>query len=546
MKVCAIIPSHNHHQAIGATIDRLRVANIPVFVIDDGSAEPTHSRLAALHDEQRSVIVHRLTPNRGKGAAVVEGFHMAAAAGFTHAVQVDADGQHDLDELPALLDLSARHPEALISGQPVYDRSIPIGRKIGRWITHVWVWIETLSLHIRDSMCGFRVYPLAGVQAVLADDHIGQRMDFDTEIMVRMVWRGIPVHMWPVKVIYPPGNTSNFDLLADNWRISKMHARLFCGMILRLPSILARRANGSKSHTSHWAKLGERGAYWGLRFCAAAYRIAGPRLCRLVMAPIVLYFLLTGTEQRRASRDFLTRALGRPPTFAEIYRHFAAFAGRAVDTFGAWIGAIGRDSVIVETPDVLAGATADTRGALFVVAHVGNVDLSRATLDDATRARITVLVHTRNAENYNRMLREFRPEAAANMIQVTDVGPETAIDLKDRVERGEWVVIAGDRTPVLSQGRVSHVPFFGAPAAFSNGPWILGALLDCPIYLLSCLRDGPKHRLSLELFADRIVLPRQDRTAALTGYAARYAERLEQLARRDPFQWFNFYDFWAR
>lgn len=546
MKVCAIIPSHNHDQVIGAIVDHLVSAEIPIFVIDDGSSEPARARLAALHDEARHVTVHRLTPNRGKGVAMMTGFRLAAAAGFSHAVQVDADGQHDLAELPALLALAARHPTALISGRPVYDDSAPLGRKIGRWITHVWVWIETLSLHIRDSMCGFRVYPMAAVQTVMAHDHIGRRMDFDTEIMVRMVWRGTPVHMWPVKVIYPPGNTSNFDLLADNWRITKMHTRLVCGMILRLPSILVRRAKRTDGQPSHWAVLGERGAYWGLRFCAAAYRLAGPRLCRLIMAPIVLYFLLTGTEQRRASRDFLTRALGRPPTFFEIYRHFASFAGRAVDTFGAWIGAIRPDSVTVETPEALARAAVDRRGALFVVAHIGNVDLSRAVLDPVTRSRITVLVHTRNAANYNRMLREFRPEAATNMIQVTEIGPETAIELKERVERGEWVVIAGDRTPILSQGRTSIVPFFGRPAPFSNGPWILGALLDCPVYLLSCLRDGAKHRLSLEPFAERIVLPRQDRAAALAEYAARYATWLERMARRDPYQWFNFYDFWAR
>lgn len=545
MKVCAIIPSYNHDQTIGIIVDRLRAAHLSVFIIDDGSAEPARSRLADLHDESRGIIVHRLNANRGKGGAMLEGFRLAAAAGFSHAVQVDADGQHDLDALPQLLKLATDHPNALISGRPIYDRSIPLGRKIGRWVTHVWVWIETLSLRIRDSMCGFRVYPMAAVQAVIAHDHIGQRMDFDTEIMVRMFWRGTPIHMCPVKVIYPPGNISHFNLLADNWRISKMHTRLICGMILRLPFILMLRL-GVRDVPSHWASLGERGAYWGLRFCAASYRLLGPRLCRIVMAPIVLYFLLTGSEQRRASRDFLTRALERPPSFREVYRHFAAFAGRAVDTLGAWIGAIGRDSIVVDTPEVLAQASADRSGALFVVAHLGNVDLARATLDPETRARLTVLVHTSNAANYNRMLREFRPEAAMNMIQVTEIGPATAIALKERVDRGEWVVIAGDRTPVLSQGRVSYVPFFKHIAAFSTGPWVLAALLGCPVYLLFCLRDGARHRLSLELFAERIELPRHDRDAVLTGHMARYAERLEQHARRDPFQWFNFYDFWAR
>ena len=545
MKICAIIPSYNHDQAIGAIRDRLCALHLPVYIIDDGSSEPARSRLAGLHDENRGIVVHRLNANCGKGVAMIEGFRLAIAAGFSHALQIDADGQHDLDELPQLLLLARDHPKALISGRPLFDRSIPLGRKIGRWVTHIWVWIETLSLRIPDSMCGFRVYPLEATQQVIAHDHIGPHMEFDTEIMVRLFWRGTPVHMWPVKVIYPPGNISNFKMIADNWRISKMHARLVCGMIRRLPRILMRRF-GLRDGSCHWASLGERGAYWGLRFCAASYRLLGPRLCRIVMAPIVLYFLLTGSEQRRASRDFLTHALNRPPTFREIYRHFAAFAGRTVDTLGAWIGAIGRDSIVVETPELLAQASADSRGAVIVVAHFGNVELSRATLDPDTRARLTILAHTRNAANFNRMLRDFSPEASANIIQVTEIGPETAMALKERIDRGEWVVIAGDRTPVLSQGRVSQVPFFGEAAAFSNGPWVLAAVLGCPVYLLVCLRDGAFHRLSLEHFAERIVLPRQDRNAVLTSHIARYAERLEQHARRDPFQWFNFYDVWAR
>lgn len=545
MKICAIIPSFNHHQAIGAIVERLCAEKIAVFIIDDGSVEPARSDLAKLHDESREVIVHRLDRNCGKGVAMVVGFRLAIAAGYSHALQVDADGQHDLDQLPQLLRLATEHPTALISGWPQYDDSIPLGRRIGRWLTHFWVWVETLSFRIPDSMCGFRVYPLAATEEVITHDRIGEHMDFDTEIMVRMVWRGTPVRMWPVKVIYPPGNLSNFALFADNWRITKMHSRLVCGMISRLPRLLLARF-GLSLAPSHWATLRERGAYWGLRFCAASYRLLGPRFCRVVIAPIVLYFLLTGTEQRRASRQFLAHALGRPPRFGDVYRHFAAFAGRAVDTLGAWIGAIGEESIIVETPEILAQAAGDSRGALFVVAHLGNVEVSRATLEPDSLARLTILVHTHNAANYNRMLREFSPRAATNLIQVTEIGPETAIALKQRVDRGEWVVIAGDRTPVLSQGRVSEVAFFGEPAAFSNGPWILAALLDCPVYLLFCLRDGASHRLSLEHFAERIHLPRQERKAVLTEVIARYARRLEQQARRDPFQWFNFYDFWAR
>jgi glycosyltransferase involved in cell wall biosynthesis len=240
-KVCAIVPSHDHWQAVGGVVARLRAAGLPVFVIDDGSNEPARSVLAGLQDEAGGVVVSRLARNQGKGGAVMEGFRLALAAGFTHAVQVDADGQHDLDALGGLLALSDRHSDALISGRPIYDGSVPLGRRLGRWLTHVWVWIETLSFRIGDSMCGFRVYPLAAVDRLLARDRLGRHMDFDPEIMVRLFWRGTPIVMLPIKVVYPTDNTSNFDLLRDNWRITKMHTRLVIAMLLHLPSILLHR-----------------------------------------------------------------------------------------------------------------------------------------------------------------------------------------------------------------------------------------------------------------------------------------------------------------
>jgi predicted LPLAT superfamily acyltransferase len=545
VKVCAIVPSHNHHRALPAVIERLCAAGLAVFVIDDGSAEPARSVIAALHNPSSGVTVRRRELNGGKGAAVMDGFRIAEAEGFTHAVQVDADGQHDLDALPTMLGLVERHPDAVICGHPVYDDSVPTARHVGHWFTNAWIWLETLSFRITDGMCGFRVYPLASVAELMANEMLRPRMDFDTDIIVRLFWRGTPVRMVPVKVIYPPGNTSNFNVLRDNWRITKMHTRLVCTMLLRLPSILAHRPRHLADDVSHWANLRERGAYWGLRFCELAYRLLGRTGCRMVLAPIVFFFYLAGAEQRRASLAFLGRVLGHPATFWDGYLHFLSFAYRALDTFAAWSGGITGDAVEVADRDVLAAAIADPNGAVIVVAHVGNMDLSRAVLDERTRGRLTVLIHSKHAANYNRLVRDLRPEAALNTIQVTDVGPDTAIHLKQRVERGEWVVIAGDRTPVLSQGRVTRAPFLGSEAAFSHGPCVLGALLDCPVYLMFCMRDGDRYRLMMERFADRIELPRGDRAGALRGYVTRYAARLEHYARQSPFQWYNFFDFWA-
>jgi len=544
MKLCAIIPSYNHYKVLGSIVKRLRECGLSVFIIDDGSNEPARSIIAALHNEGADIIVRRLDVNQGKGVAMQEGFRMAVAAGFTHALQVDADGQHDLDALPRLMALSEANPEAIISGQPIYDASVPKNRKIGRRVTHLWVWIETLSFRITDSMCGFRIYPLAAVQKLIAEEHIGDRMEFDTEIIVRLFWRGVAPIMLPVKVVYPADNMSNFDLLQDNWRISRMHMRLFLTMLLRLPSILKHRPP-RPALADRWANLGERGAYWGLRFCAMTYKVLGRQGCRIVMAPIVFYFYLTGTVRRRASRQFLTRALKRPPNVVEGYRHFMNFAMRALDVFIAWTGGMPSDVIETIDPQGFAEMSNDPRGGLIVVSHLGNVNLAHALLDENARARITVLTHTRHAANYNRLLREFCPDAAMNILQVTEMGPETIIDLKQRVESGSRIVIAGDRTPVTGGEHMALVPFFGAEAAFPHGPWVLGGLLDCPVYLLFCLQDGDRYRLTMERFAERINLPRATREESLRAYATRYALRLEHYAVMDPFQWYNFFDFWA-
>lgn len=545
---CAIVPSRNHAAVLADIVARLRAAGLAVFIIDDASDEPARSSIAALHAPATGVTVFRFAVNQGKGVAVVKGFELASAAGFTHAAQIDADGQHDLAALSPLLSLGAAHPDALILGAPVYDRSMPLGRRLGRWITHLWVAVEILSPRIIDSMCGFRLYPVAAVMALLAEESVGRRMDFDTEIFVRLIWRGVPVLPLPVRVTYPPGNSSNFAPLRDNWLITRMHTRLVLAMLARLPRLLRHRA--APQVPRHWSGMAERGAYWGLRVLAAAYRLTGRWGCMAALLPVALYFHLTGAEQRKASRVFLRRAYaasgkGREPGWLDGLRHSLGFARNAAETFAAWVGGI--DGAAVEVPDraEIDRVAASGRGIVLVVSHLGNIELSRATLDAATRARITLLVHTRHAENYARLLRRFHPEAAINALQVTEINPATIIALKEAVERGGWVAIAGDRTPVTGGERTSRAPFLDHDAAFPQGPYVLAHLLGCPVYLMFCLREGGRYRVYFERFADRIELPRRGKEAALADLAARYARRLESYCLRDPFQWYNFFDFWA-
>jgi glycosyltransferase involved in cell wall biosynthesis len=237
-----VIPVYNHGHAIGRMVDGVRAQDLPCILVDDGS-EPgcaaVLDTLAAQHPG--AVTLVRLSPNQGKGAAVLEGLRTAARLGHSHAVQIDADGQHRAEDLRGFIEEAREYPTAVISGCPVYDASVPKGRLYGRYLTHVWVWINTLSLQIRDSMCGFRVYPLPPVLALAEVEFIGKRMDFDPEVLVRLFWRGVPVRNRPTRVIYPDDGVSHFDVWRDNVRISKMHTRLFFGMLRRQPRQLAQR-----------------------------------------------------------------------------------------------------------------------------------------------------------------------------------------------------------------------------------------------------------------------------------------------------------------
>lgn len=545
MKFCAIIPSHNHYTALPAIVARLKQEGLAVFITDDGSEQTARVAIAALHNPQNGITVQRNETCAGKGAAVLAAMRAAITAGYTHALQVDADGQHDLTALPRFIALARHHPDALICGRPIYDTSVPAGRRIGRWITHFWVWVETLSLRIPDSMCGFRLYPLQHCAALFARTLPRSGMDFDTDIIVRLFWRGVAPVWLGVRVSYPPDNTSNFHMLRDNLRISLMHTRLVLTMLAHLPWILAHRPPHPEA-AGHWARLPERGVYLGLKFCAMLSRLAGPTGRRLLVSPVVLYFFTTGKTQRRASYDFLTRALGRPPTRREQWLHFLNFGLRALDVFQGWTGKLPADQLQAEDPAQLAAIAAEKKGCLMVVAHLGNVEVVRALIAPAIRDKVTVLVHTRNAVNFNRIISENTGDYASNLVQVTEIGPETLIALRTRLENGGIVIIAGDRTPVLSHGHCVHAPFFGKDAPFPTGPWLLAALLECPVYLMQCLQRDGRYHLSIAPFSRRITLPRTSRQDALRTIVARYAATLEKQAAAAPLQWYNFFDFWGQ
>ena len=248
IKACALIPIYNHPKALAATVAIAIQQGLDVILVDDGSAADCAQIIDRLAT-QAPVSLVRHSYNRGKGAAVKSGLAEAAKRGYSHALQIDADGQHDLTAIARFLAAAEQAPSSLISGVPRFDSSVPRHRFYGRYLTHICVWLNTLSLTITDSMCGFRFYPVAEAHRLCAQVR-GERMDFDTEFIVRWVWAARPLKELSVAVHYPEQGVSHFNLWRDNRLIAQMHIRLLFGMLWRCPRLLARkfRRNSGAGH----------------------------------------------------------------------------------------------------------------------------------------------------------------------------------------------------------------------------------------------------------------------------------------------------------
>ena len=222
-------------------VTALRRYQLPIYIVDDGSDADTQQQLAKLVDQESLVRLSRLEQNEGKGGAVMQGLRAAQRDGFTHALQIDADGQHDTADIPAFLAAAEVDSTAIICGQPIYDETVPKLRLYGRYLNHVWVWMETLSFQIKGSMCGFRLYPLRSTMKIIDKGRLPKRMDFDIAIIVRLVWAGISLTNIATRVTYPRDGISHFDVWYDNLRIVCAHAQLVFGMLWRLPILLWRK-----------------------------------------------------------------------------------------------------------------------------------------------------------------------------------------------------------------------------------------------------------------------------------------------------------------
>jgi predicted LPLAT superfamily acyltransferase len=299
----------------------------------------------------------------------------------------------------------------------------------------------------------------------------------------------------------------------------------------------------------HWAGQRERGSFVLMKFTAWLARLLGRRLISPLLYLIVLYFYLFGTKARRSIRQYqrnLANWSGRTelqPSRLSVLRHFMSFADTLLDKLDVWNGKLGLEQVtLIDPSNACTQLHQQGRGQMLVAAHLGNLEVCRALAELGERVTMNVLVHTKHAEQFNRLLGEAGA-THLRLIQVSELDAAIMLQLSERLERGEWLAIAGDRVPLKGSRKVS-VDFLGKPAAFPQGPWLLAGLLQCPVNLIHCLKIDNRYQVIIEPFAERLHWKRSERDEVIRHWTQRYADQLAQRCLDAPLQWFNFYPFW--
>ncbi|MBE0474875.1 acyltransferase [Rhodoferax sp.] len=301
----------------------------------------------------------------------------------------------------------------------------------------------------------------------------------------------------------------------------------------------------------HWAQIGESTFVTGIWLLYGVHRLFGRVPFLVCMYPVVAYYWATSRVARQASMEYLKLAhhyLGVPtsaPGWRAVLRHFLSFAATLLDKTLITSGRYRFDHVRFEGLDAMLKRVQRREGGIFITAHMGCLELCQALADRESGLHVNVLVHTRHAELFNRILRKLNPKSGVTLMQVTEFNLGTAILLAKKVAAGEYVAIAGDRVPVtIGAHNTLKVDFLGRPAVLPIGPYIIASLLKCPLFWMGCIREGDGHVVVFELLAQHVYLPRRQRAAAATVLAQQYVARVEALLRRAPFEWFNFFPFW--
>lgn len=306
----------------------------------------------------------------------------------------------------------------------------------------------------------------------------------------------------------------------------------------------------------HWSNRTEAGTLLGLKILWWVYRLLGRRVLSWVLYSVAAYFYLLRGDARRASHEYLQQhyewfpdSWHRKPSVLDSLRHFHEFAESVVDKLLAWQVQVEASDFTLLNADAVRRTEQETCGLLIIGSHHGNIEHCRAFLQSSLSHVVNLLVYDRHAENFVQMMRDFSNDSRINVYQVDEFSIATMLLFREKIQRGEWVFVAGDRVPPSGEERTVPVKFMGREALFPIGPYLLAHALQCPVRLMFSWRNhtGGDKSLYFDVvdFAERINLPPRTRDQGVRELAQRYANELEKVVRSAPYQWFNFYHYWS-
>jgi predicted LPLAT superfamily acyltransferase len=297
--------------------------------------------------------------------------------------------------------------------------------------------------------------------------------------------------------------------------------------------------------SEHWSQRHECGGRRALSVIRFITLHLGRPFALALLYPITLYFYLRRGPERRASREFLTRALGRPVTAWEVMRHIRKYATTLVDRIYLLAESTRRFEITTHGLAEFDALLEQKRGVLLLGAHIGSFEVLRALAERRPELHMRILMDRQQTPELTSMLMALNPAVADSIIDVGINDTDIALAIQDAAKQGAMIGMLADRS--RPKESTTMVPFFGTPAPFPVAPYLIASLLDLPVVLTFALyRGGNRYDLYFETLSERIVIPRRERQTLMHEWAARYAARLEHHTRLDPYNWFNFYDFWHR